>query len=274
MTELGIVEIREIIRIIKSLYNYDFSNYALTSFKQRIERLMTLYLIVSADGLIRKLEEDTSFFDLFLYEISVPSTEMFRDPSLWRWLREEYFPSHLEKNVSKFKIWLPACVSGAELYSLAILLTEAGLLEKVQITASSISDKSIGIIKGGSYEMKKVEVSQENYKRFNGSKELLTYYKPGRDCIIRNASLIDNVEFNKLNINFDNAPQNIKLILFRNSLIYYNPTQQDKILQVLHESLSVSGHLVLGIRERIMGISNSIEFENINKAESVYRKKI
>jgi chemotaxis protein methyltransferase CheR len=274
MTELGIVEIREIIRIIKSLYNYDFSNYALTSFKQRIERLMTLYFIVSAEGLIRKLEEDAGFFDIFLYEISVPSTEMFRDPSLWRWLREEYFPSHLEKNVSKFKIWLPACVSGAELYSLVILLTEAGLLEKVQITASSISDKSIGIIKEGSYDMKKVEVSQENYKRFNGSKELLTYYKPGRDCIIRNASLIDNVEFNKLNINFDNAPQNIKLILFRNSLIYYNPTQQDKILQVLHESLSVSGHLVLGIRERITGISNNIEFENINKAESVYRKKI
>jgi chemotaxis protein methyltransferase CheR len=234
---------------------------------------MKLYLIGSADGLIKRLEEDAGFFDTLLYEIAVPSTEMFRDPSLWRWLREEYFPNHVEKTAGKFKIWLPTCVSGGELYSLAILLNEMGLSDKVQITVTVISDKSIGIIKSGSYDMKKVEVSQENYKRFNGSKELSTYYKTERDSIIRNTSLIENVEFKKLNINFDNSLQNIKLILFRNSLIYYNPTQQEKVLQLLYESLSVSGHLVLGIRERISGISNSREFEVVNEAESVYRKK-
>ena len=273
MTELGIVDIREIIRIIKSLCNHDFSNFALTSFKQRLERLMNLYTIGSAEGLVRRLKEDPGFFDTFLYEITVPSTEMFRDPSLWRWLREVFFPNHLEKSVGKLKIWLPSCVSGGELYSLAILLSEIGISDKVQITASSISDKSIAIIKEGSYDLKKVEVSQENYKRFNGSKELSAYYKPERDCIIRNTTLIENVEFKKLNINFDNSPQNVKLILFRNALIYYNPSQQEKILQILHGSLSVSGHLAIGIREKISVISSSREFEFINETESVYRKK-
>jgi chemotaxis protein methyltransferase CheR len=274
MTELGIVDIREIIRAIKSLYNYDFMNFALTSFKQRLERVMKLYLIGSADGLVRKLEEDAGFFDTFLYEIAVPSTEMFRDPSLWRWLREEYFPNFIEKSVGKYKIWLPACVSGGELYSLTILLSEMGLTDKVQIIATSISDKGLEIIKGGSYDLKKLDVSQENYRRFNGTKELSTYYKTDRNYIIRSASLIENVEFNKLNINFDNSPRNIKLILFRNSMIYYNPIQQEKILQILHDSLSVSGHLVLGIREKISGSNNSREFEVVNDTESVYRKRI
>lgn len=274
MTELGIVDIREIIRTIKSLFNYDFTNYALTSFKQRLERLMRLYGIGSADGLMRKLEADSGFFDIFLFEISVPSTEMFRDPSLWRWLREEYFPNHLEKNIGKFKIWLPACVSGGELFSLAILLNEMGLSDRVQIIASSVSQKSLDIIKGGSYDLKKLEVSQENYKRFNGSRELMNYYKHDKDCIVRNVSLIENVEFNKVNINFDNSPQNIKLILFRNSLIYYNPSQVDKVLQILHGSLSVSGHMLLGIREKISGMNTSREFEVVNENESVYRKKI
>jgi chemotaxis protein methyltransferase CheR len=273
MTELGIVDIREINRIIKSLYNYDFSNFALTSFKQRIERIMKLYLIGSADGLIKKFQEDPGFFDVFLYEIPVPSTEMFRDPSLWRWLREEFFPNQVEKNVGKFKIWFPACVSGGELYSLAILLNEMGISDKVQVTASCISDKSIGIIKSGTYDLKKVEVSQENYKRFNGSRELSVYYKTERDGVFRNNNLIEEVEFKKLNINFDFSPQNIKLILFRNNLIYYNPTQQDKILQTLHTSLSLSGHMVLGIRERISGISSSRDFEFVNETESVYRKR-
>jgi chemotaxis protein methyltransferase CheR len=274
MTELGIVDIREIIRSIKSVYNYDFSNYALTSLKQRLERLMGIHGIGSTDSLMKKINNEPAFFDTLLYELAVPSTEMFRDPSLWRWLREEFFPEVLEKNIGKFKIWLPACVSGAELFSLVILLSEMGLSDKVQITATYTSDKVAEILKGGSYDLKKLEVSQENYKRFNGSKELSAYYKTEKNSIIRDSSLIANVEFKKLNINFDNAPQNIKLILFRNNLIYYNPTHQERILQMLHASLSASGHLVLGIRERISAISSSREFEIVNEAESVYRKRM
>jgi len=274
MTELGIVDIREIIRTVKSVHDYDFSNYALTSLKQRLERVMNNYGMTSADSLIKKITHEPAYFDVFLYEISVSSTEMFRDPSLWRWLREVYFPEVLDKNIGKFKIWLPDCVSGGELYSLAILMSEMGLTDKVQITATYISDKVLDILKTGYYDTKKLEVSEENYKRANGANELSAYYRTDKTGIVRNTSLIANVELRKLNINFDNAPQNIKLILFRNHLIYYNPTQQEKVLQMLHGSLSVSGHLMLGIRERISGISASREFEIVNETESVYRKRM
>ena len=274
MIELGIVDIREIIRAIKSIYDYDFTNYALTSFKQRLERVMMHNNLDSAERLIIKLREEPTFFNTFLFEIAVPSTEIFRDPSLWRWLREEYFPSALEKNIGKFKVWLPACVSGGELYSLTILLSEIDLLDKVHIVATCISDTCIEKIREGCYDPKKIEVSEENYNRFNGYKDLSTYFKADRDCVFRDTSLIEKVEFKKLNINFDNSPPNNKLILFRNSLIYYNPTLQEKVLQILHDSLSVSGHLVLGIREKITGVNTSRDFEVINEAESVYRKRI
>jgi chemotaxis protein methyltransferase CheR len=275
MAELGIVDIREINQVIKSNYDYDFSNHALTSYKQRLERIMRIYLIGSTEGMIRKLQDDRGFFDTFLHEVSVPSTEMFRDPSLWRWLREEYFQNYLDKNTAKFKIWLPSCVSGAELYSLAIMLSEMDLMDKVQITASSISQKSINIIKEGIYDLKKLEVSQENYKRYNGTRDDLSFYhKTEKDYLIRNTSLIGTVDFKKLNINFDDAPQNVRLILFRNNLIYYNPTRQEAVLQILYRALSVSGHMVLGIRERISGLSSSRDFDLVNETESVYRKKI
>jgi chemotaxis protein methyltransferase CheR len=141
MTELGIVDIREIIRAINTAYSYDFSNFALTSLKQRFERLMVISGLSSVEGLIRKIINEPDFIDTLLYEIAVPSTEMFRDPSLWRWLREEYFQETQVKSAGKFKIWLPACVSGGELYSLAILLREMGLSDKVQITATYTNDK-------------------------------------------------------------------------------------------------------------------------------------
>jgi len=274
MTELGIVDIREIIRTIKLSYNYDFADYALTSFKQRLERVMIRNNIDSAEKIIVKLQKEPGFFNTFLCDIAVPSTEIFRDPSLWRWLREEYFPSVIEKNIGKFKIWLPYCVSGGELYSLTILLSEMDLLDKVYIVATSISDTLIEKIKEGRYDQKKIEVSVENYKRFNGIKDLSTYFKADQNYVFSDISLIRKVEFRKLNINFDNAPSNNKLILFRNSLIYYNPTMQEKVLHILHESLSGSGHLILGIGEKITGTNTGRDFELVNEAESVYRKRI
>jgi len=274
MTELGIVDIREIIRAIKSFYDYDFGNYALTSFKQRLERLMIRNNLSNAESLIKKLRDESDFFDIFLYEISVPSTEMFRDPSLWRWLREDLLPSSIEKCIGKFKIWLPNCISGGELFSLMILLSELGLTEKVNVIASAQSNKSIEIIREGHYDLKKIEVSTENYVRANGSATFTDYYKLDRYYAFRNISLIRDVEFNKQNINFDNAPTNVKLILFRNNLIYYNPTLQDRILSVLNDSLSGSGALIIGIKEKISGFASGKEFDIVNEAESVYKKRI
>jgi chemotaxis protein methyltransferase CheR len=274
MTELGIVDIREIIRAIKSCYDYDFGNFALTSFKQRLERLIIRNNLSNAESLIKKLREEPDFFDIFLHEISVPSTEMFRDPSLWRWLREDFLPLSVEKNVGKFKIWLPGCVTGGELFTLMILLSENNLLEKVGVIASSLSNKSIEIIREGQYDLKKIEVSTENYVRANGKSSFREYYKLDRYYAFRNTSLIANVEFNRLNVNFDNAPSNVKLILFRNNLIYYNPTMQDRILSVLSDSLSASGTLIIGIKEKITGIASSKDFEIVNEAESIYKKRI
>ncbi|NJK85065.1 MAG: hypothetical protein HC906_02930 [Bacteroidales bacterium] len=68
---------------------------------------------------------------------------MFRDPSLWRWLREELLPQTVEKTIGKYRIWFPNCVSGGELYTLTILLKEMGLMDKVEIIATCCSEKSI-----------------------------------------------------------------------------------------------------------------------------------
>jgi chemotaxis protein methyltransferase CheR len=274
MTELGIVDIREIIKTISSKYGYDFSEFALTSFKHRLEKLLIKNNLSSVDGLLRKLKNNKDFFDIFLYEISVPSTEMFRDPSLWRWLRDELFDNISEKNLNRFKIWFPISVSGGELYSLAILLREMKILDKVQIISSSLSNKSIEYIKEGRYELKKIEVSAENYFRFKGTSDFSNYYRLDRYYAFRDTSLIKDVEFNKQNINFDDAPMNIKLILFRNSLIYFNPSLQEKILRVMYNNLSATGYLILGIKERIKNLDINKEFDMVNELEGVYKKSL
>lgn len=274
MTELGIVDIREIIKTVDTVYSYDFSQYALTSLKQRLERMMIRNSISSAESLIQKIKTNPDFFDLFLYEISVPSTEMFRDPSLWRWLREELLPEATSKSAGKYKIWIPNCVSGGELYTIAILLKELNLTEKVEVIATTISNKSIEYVTKGQYDLKKIEVSSENYKRFYGTNEFNSYYSLDRYYAFRDTSLIKDVTLKKQNINFDDSPQNVKLILFRNNLIYYNPTLQEKILDIMYNSLSAVGYLIIGIREKIKGVGITKDFEVFNESEGIYRKKI
>ena len=273
MTELGIVDIREITKNLLSKYGYDFSDYALTSFKHRLEKIIIKNNLSSVDSLLKKFKTNKDFFDIFLHEISVPSTEMFRDPSLWRWLRDELFNGINDKNLNRFKVWFPNCVSGGELYSLAILLKEMNILDKLQIISSSISDKSIEYIKEGRCDLKKIEVSAENYTRFKGIRNFTDYYKLDRYYAIIDTSLIKGVEFQKQNINFDNAPMNIKLILFRNSLIYFNPSLQERILKIMYDRLSANGYLILGIKEKIKSMNSNNEFEPVNELEGVYKKK-
>ena len=275
MVELGIVDIREIIRIINNVYHYDFSSFALTSFKNSLEKVIAQNGLLNTENLFRKLSEEPTFFDKFLNDLFVPSTEMFRDPSVWRWLREEYFPNLAPRHFDNFKIWIPQCVSGAELYTLCILLKEMDLLDKVKIIATTYSNESLNLMQSGKYPLKKLEISIENYKRFQGVSTMESYYKLVSNEVIRDTSLISNVEFIKDDITFNKAPQNVKLVLFRNVMIYYNPTLQNQMLDKINNCLSASGHLIIGIKETLKaGNASHAAFEIVNENESVYKRKI
>jgi len=270
--EIGIVDARNIIKTIKEIYKYDFTDYALTSFKRRLEKIIETYNLKYADILIHRLKEDPDFFDKFLYGTSVETTEIFRDPSLWRLLRNEFFP-RLLRNSNKFKIWIPASSSGEELYSMLILLKESNFLEKVQIIVSCFSNQNIEAIKSGLFNPKKIEVGIENYQRFNGKFELSDLYTIKNNIAYWDASLLNNVILEKQNIFFDNAPAKINLILFRNQIIYYNQTLQDKIVKVMHKSLVTGGYLIIGVKESLGNYIRDKYFVLENESENIYKKR-
>jgi chemotaxis protein methyltransferase CheR len=275
MVELGIVDIREIIRLIKNQYNIDFSTFALTSLKYRLEHIIAKNNLTNPENLYRKLTDHPEFFDTFIHQLFVPSTEMFRDPSVWRWLREDYFSKLDDKNVLNFKIWLPYCVSGGELYTVCILLKELDLLNRIKIYATVFSDASLDYIHSGEYPLKKIEISAENYTRFQGAAELQNYYKNEQYSARRETSLIKNVEFIKDDIYFNRAPKNIRLILMRNVMIYFNPAYQENVLLKMHDCLTSNGNLVVGLKELIRQTQNSHSlFETVDIHEGIYKKRL
>jgi len=272
--EIGIVETRNVIKALFDTYGYDFRDFALTSFKRRLEEIIVNNGLKDADGLVNRLVSSKDFFELFLKDITPETTEMFRDPSLWRALREDIIPE-LVKSSSKLKIWLAAFDSGEELYSLCILLKEMHLLDKFQIYASTISDESTKKILSGRLDAKQLEVDEANYERLNGPKRYADYHSTDSSSgvIIIDTELISGVTFLKQDTLLTNAPSGIRLVLFRNQLIYFNQTLQDKCLNAIHTSLVPGGYLALGTKETLENTNSSNKFTVANDAEKIYKKK-
>ncbi len=270
--EIGIVETRNVIKTILDTYGYDFRDYALTSFKRRLEQIIMNNGFKDADGLINRLISSKEYFDSFLYDITPETTEMFRDPSLWRTIRDEILPD-LMKGTTKPKLWVAAFDSGEELYSLAIILKESGILPDVQLYASVISEKAIDKIKNGRIDAKDVEVNEANYLRCIGKRSFADYYKIDNGQMIFDPSLIHGVNFIKLNTVYDNVPGGIKLILFRNQMIYYNQILQDKVLSQLTNSVVPGGYLAIGVKETLESTNTSNKFTVFNDLDKIYKKK-
>jgi chemotaxis protein methyltransferase CheR len=273
MLELGIVETRNIMKTILEKYNYDFSDYSLTSFKRRLENIIEQQNLKYADSLILKLRDNAVYFEQFLDEVATPSTEMFRDPSLWRIFRDELLPSLIHETNGNLKVWLPNSVSGDELFSLVITLHELNLLDKVQIFVSSLSSKSLENIRSGYMSSSKLELSADNYIRANGTDDFSKYYHTQGSIILRDVSLINNVIFSTQNLNLEPPANGIKLVLFRNKMIYYNQTYQSKILRQLFTFLPPGAYLIIGTKESLNSFYGNSEFSLVNNSESIYKRK-
>jgi chemotaxis protein methyltransferase CheR len=271
MLDIGIVDTRAVIKIVQEKYGIDFTDYALISFKRRLERIILLHNIRGTEMLMHRLEEDPGFIHQFLMGVAVESTEMFRDPSFWRLLRDDILPA-LTRDYRTAKVWVPSCVSGDEVYSLAIVLKEIELLNRFEIHVSGISDQVQENLKSGAFKSGKIDLSEENYTRSNGLTRLSDHYTKVNEVIYRNPKLLEDVRFFKQNINFDDSPQGFHLILFRNQMIYYNQTLQHKVLKNLHGSLVAGGLLAIGIKENLSGIPGGQGFQVSCEAESVYKK--
>src|SRR5690349_12218375 len=175
MQDIDIADLKRISELIFQKYNYDFRNYAMSSFKRRVLRIMELKKF-TVESLIKKLNESPLFINEFLDELTVNVTEMFRDPSFWRIMREEIIPAIL-LNHKQFKIWHAGCSSGEEVITMAIMLKEMGILHDVTLIATDLDTNILERAKSGVYPVKNMELNEKNYIRFQGTGSFKDYYK-------------------------------------------------------------------------------------------------
>lgn len=270
MQDIDIADLKRIAELIHQKHNYDFRNYAMSSFKRRVLRIIELKKL-SVDGLLKKLNETPSFINEFLDELTVNVTEMFRDPGFWRIMREEIIPAIL-LNHKQFKIWHAGCSSGEEVLSMAIMLKEMGIWHDVQLFATDLDTNILERAKSGVYSIKNMELNEKNYIRFQGTSNLKNYYKEENGMAIFNKDLLANVTFRKHDLVLGEVFNKFDLILCRNVMIYFNQTLQNEVLKKFHESLFKYGYLAIGSKESLIWCDYANRFIVVNNEEKVYKK--
>ena len=206
-----------------------------------------------------------------LLDLSINVTDMFRFPNFFKDLREEVIP--FLKTYPSINIWHAGCSSGEEVISMAILLKEEGLLNRVNIYATDMNEQVLDIAKEGIYPIENVKKWTKNYQEAGGKKSFSDYYIAKYDHAIFDKDLLKNVTFLKHNLVIDKIFIDANLILCRNVLIYFNQELQNQVLELFEESLISGGVIGIGSKENLRFTSVNEKFDSIT-ATKIYKKKI
>ncbi len=265
------LEINLLIEAVREKYGYDFSGYSRASLKRRIKKTLNESHSTSISGMIHRLIYEKEFFDLLLLDLSINVTEMFRDPLFFREIREKVIPV-LSKQ-SSIKIWHAGCSTGEEVYSMAILLKEAGIYNRCQIFATDFNEVVLAKAKQGIFPISNIKESTKNYQKSGGTGSFTEWYTAKYDFAIVESSLQKNILFADHNLVTDGVFSEVDLVMCRNVLIYFDRPLQNRVLRLLSDSLSIGGFLAIGSKESIHFSGITGEFEKFSHTRKIFRKK-
>lgn len=263
-------ELTELLESIRFVYGYDFTEYAEASVIRRISHFINANKMASLQELGKALLQDEKLFALFVQEFTVNVTEMFRDPAFYKSLRENVMARLA--TYPFIKIWIAGCSTGEEVYSMAILLKEEGLLDRSVIYATDINQKCLQAAKEGVFPMEYMKLYTGNYQKSGGKKSFSDYYIAKYDSVLLDKSLRQNIVFSMHNLTVDKSFNEFQLILCRNVLIYFNQQLQNKVIDLFYQSLCPFGFLALGNKESLLFSGHRNDFEDVDRKERIFTR--
>lgn len=265
------IEIRLLLEALRHRYHYDFRGYAFASIKRRLRQAREQMAFSTFSAMQERLLHDESMLPRLLGYLTVQVSEMFRDPSYFRALRERVVP-HL-RTYPSLKIWVAGCSAGEELYSLVILFREEGLEERSLFYATDINQAALETASTGIYPLDRISKFTENHRLSGGKSSLSDYYNSAYGGAAFDKSLRDRVVFSDHSLATDAVFAEMQLISCRNVLIYFNRDLQDRSIGLFRDSLPRNGFLGLGSKENLRFTSHAAAFSEFVREEKIYQRR-
>lgn len=265
------IEVRLLLEAIFRQYHYDFRGYSMASLRRRLKLAKEHFRCDSYSQLQDKLLHDDNLLPELLAYLTVQVSEMFRDPSYFRALREKVVP-HLMTYPS-LKVWVAGCSAGEEVYSLAILFREVGLEDRTIFYATDINPDALRRAEMGVYPIDRIPLFSQNYQKSGGQGSLSDYYTAAYSAASFDKSLRKNIVFSDHSLVSDSGFAEMQLISCRNVLIYFDRPLQDRALRLFNDSLGRKGFLGLGAKESLRFSDVAPSFDDFSRDERIYQKR-
>lgn len=262
--------LEQIVILLRERTGNDFSLYKKNTIIRRVERRMGLHQIDAIAHYVRYLRENPQELDLLFKELLIGVTNFFRDPEVWEYLKTIAIPELLADPLTgkELRAWVPACSTGEEAYSLAIVFKEALAQTQtkrqmsLQIFATDLDQDAIDKARQGFYPANiAVDVSEDRLGRF--------FSIDGNGYRI-NKEIREMVIFAPQNVIMDPPFTKLNILCCRNLLIYLNAELQKKLIPLFHYALAEHGILMLGNSETISGFSDL--YEVVDNKSRIYRR--
>jgi chemotaxis protein methyltransferase CheR len=266
------VEIDLLLEAVYRIRGFDFRDYARASLRRRIQNRLRAERVDTMTRLLDRIVRDASCMDRLVAGLSVHVSTMFRDPGFFRALREQVFP--LLRTWPYIRIWQAGCSMGEEVYSVAIMLAEEGLIGRCRIYATDINEMVLQKAREGIYPLELMQRCTQNYIQAGGTRSFSEYYTAAYDNAIFTPALREQVVFAKHNLVTDAPFNEFNLILCRNVLIYFNRALQDRVHRLLYDSLANFGVLGLGARETLSLTPLEDRYEEVATPHRLYRRVV
>jgi two-component system CheB/CheR fusion protein len=263
--ELGL---QAILRMLRSQYGIDFSQYKPSTVTRRIDRRLMLNQSLNVEQYVQFLAENPAELNQLYKDLLIGVTEFFRDPDAFERLQSEILPKLMDsiREDREIRCWVTCCATGEEAYSLSILLheyiTSLGRTPNVKIFATDAHKSSLEMASAGLYTEEQIKcVSRVRRERYFTPKDDQFQIVPllRKMIVFAPHDLLKDAPFTKLD-----------LITCRNMLIYLQPGAQKKVLSLFHFGLNTGGFLFLGPSESPGDLSD--ELDTVDEHWKIYRK--
>ena len=264
------IELKLLLEGVFQRYQHDFRNYSVASMRRRIRHAMERFECRSVSELQARVLHDPTVFAQMLQFFTVQVSEMFRDPAYFVALRRHVVP--VLRTYASAKVWVAGCSSGEEVWSLAILLHEEGLLDRTLIYATDINPVALQLAEAGIYEIDRVAQFSRNYRAAGGMHSLSDYYTTNTHDAKFDRNLRQQVVFADHSLATDSVFSEVHLVSCRNVLIYFNRALQDRAVRLFDESLVHRGFLGLGAKENLRFTSAADRYAAISATDRLYQR--
>jgi chemotaxis protein methyltransferase CheR len=265
------IEVRLLLEALHQRYHYDFRGYARASVKRRLRRAREQMGFANFSAMQEKLLYDPNLLPRLLPYLTVQVSEMFRDPSYYRAIREKVVP--FLRTYPSLKLWIAGCSAGEELYSFVILFREEGLEERTLFYATDINSDALDRAASGIYSLDRIKTFTENHRASGGKSSLSDYYSTAYGNAIFDKSLRKRVVFADHSLVTDAVFGEMNLISCRNVLIYFDRDLQDRAIGLFRDALARQGFLGLGAKESLRFSCHADAFGNFIPEEKIYQRR-